>query len=208
MSTIIAGGFDVLADAEAAVRRLEEAGVSRDDLCRFRINPAGEHNALPAGGDRDASPGAKKASGGAGKGADMGAAVGLVAGAAATPFLGPAGLVAGAGVGAYTGSLWGSLKEIDKERPAGHDDVRPAETLVAVNVDRDRPRSRRYRGDLRAKRRAPGRDRAGNLDRRRMGRLRPGELAAPRGRARLRRGRARAPEPEAICYRAAGRHAR
>jgi len=136
MSTIIAGGFDVLADAESAVRRLEEAGVSRDDLCRFRINPAGEHNALPAGGDRDASPGAKKASGGAGKGAAIGAAVGLVAGAAATPFLGPAGLVAGAGVGAYTGSLWGSLKEIDKERPAGHDDVRPAETLVAVNVDR------------------------------------------------------------------------
>ncbi|HEX4780382.1 MAG TPA: hypothetical protein VH301_06490 [Usitatibacter sp.] len=136
MSTIIAGGFDVLADAEAAVRRLEEAGVSRDDLCRFRINPAGEHNALPAGGDRDASPGAKKASGGAGKGAAIGAAVGLAAGAAATPFLGPAGLLAGAGVGAYTGSLWGSLKEIDKERPAGHDDVRPAETLVAVNVDR------------------------------------------------------------------------
>ncbi len=136
MSTIIAGGFDVLADAETAVRRLEQAGVSRDDLCRFHINPAGEHNALPAGGDRDVSPGAHKASGGAGKGAAIGAAVGAVAGAATTPFLGPAGILAGAGAGAYAGSLWGSLKSIDKERSAGHDDVRPAETLVAVNVDR------------------------------------------------------------------------
>ena len=133
-STIIAGGFDVLADAEAAVRRLAEAGVSPDDMCRFRINPAGEHNALPAGGDRHASPGAKGASGGAAKGAAIGAAVGLAAGAVVSPFVGPAGLAAGAGVGAYTGSLWGSLREIDKEVPAGHDDVRPAETLVAVNM--------------------------------------------------------------------------
>ncbi|HXF79857.1 MAG TPA: hypothetical protein VN598_13395 [Usitatibacter sp.] len=139
MSTIIAGGFDVVTDAENAVHRLEVAGVSREDLCRFRINPAGEHHALPAGGDRDASPGAKHASGGAGKGAAIGAVAGLVAGAAAAPLLpaalAAAGLAAGAGVGAYAGSLWGSLKEIDKEVPAGHDDVRPAETLVAVNLD-------------------------------------------------------------------------
>lgn len=140
MSTIIAGGFDVVTNAESAVHRLEIAGVSREDICRFRINPAGEHHALPAGGDRDSSPGAKHASDGAGKGAAIGAVAGLVAGAAAIPVLGPAGLaaaglVAGAGVGAYTGSLWGSLKSIDKEMPAGHDDVRPAETLVAVNLD-------------------------------------------------------------------------
>jgi hypothetical protein len=139
MSTIIAGGFDVVTDAENAVHRLEVAGVSRDDLCRFRINPAGEHNALPAGGDRHNSPGAKHASSGAGKGAAIGAVVGLAAGAAAAPLLGgtglvAAGLAAGAGVGAYAGSLWGSLQEIDKEVPAGHDDVRPAETLVAVNL--------------------------------------------------------------------------
>src|SRR5256885_13897973 len=104
MSTIIAGGFDVLADAQAAVHRLEQAGVSRDDLCRFRVNPAGEHNALPAGGDRDASPGAKHAGRGAIKGAAIGAAVGLAAGAAAPPMLGPPGLAAGAGPGADTGS--------------------------------------------------------------------------------------------------------
>ncbi|HEX4333354.1 MAG TPA: hypothetical protein VH040_14525 [Usitatibacter sp.] len=138
MNTIIAGGFDVMTDAQNAVHRLEVAGVSRDDLCRFRINPPGEHDALPAGGDRGASPGAKHASGGAVKGGAIGAVAGLVAGVAAAPLLpaalAAAGLAAGAGVGAYAGSLWGSLKEIDKEVPAGHDDVRPAETLVAVNL--------------------------------------------------------------------------
>lgn len=139
MSMIIAGGFDVVTDAESAVHRLEIAGVSREDICRFRINPAGEHHALPAGGDRDDSPGAKHAQGGAGKGAAIGAVAGLAAGAAAAPFLpeviAAAGVAAAAGTGAYVGSLWGSLKSIDKQVPASHGDVRPAEMLVAVNLD-------------------------------------------------------------------------
>ena len=120
MSTIIAGGFAVLADAEAAIARLLELGVSREHLCKYRVNPGGEHNALKGGGDRDASPGAKRAQRGAIKGAAIGAAVGLAAGAAATPMLGPAGLAAGIGIGAYTGSLLGSLKGIDSERQPMH----------------------------------------------------------------------------------------
>lgn len=139
MSTIIAGGFDVASEAQAATRRLEQAGITRDDVCCFHINPAGAHNALPAGGDHDVSAGARKAGGGAGVGAAIGAVAGLAAGAAAAPELGAmaaAGVAMAAGTGAYVGSLWGSLKSIDKERAAGHDDVRPAETLVCVNVDR------------------------------------------------------------------------
>ena len=135
MTTIIAGGFATLADAEASVARLLELGVSRDHMCKYRVNTAGEHNALATGGDRDASPGAKSAHGGAVKGAAIGAAVGLAAGAAATPMLGPAGIAAGVGIGAYTGSLLGSLKSIDREPQPGHDIVRPAETLLAVNAD-------------------------------------------------------------------------
>ena len=65
----------------------------------------------------------------------IGAAVGLAAGVAVTPLLGPAGIAAGAGVGAYTGSLVGSLKEIEHEPSPDHADVRPAENLVAVNLD-------------------------------------------------------------------------
>src|SRR3982751_5142983 len=125
MSTIIAGGFALLADAEAAAARLMELGVSREHMCKYRVNPAGEHNALAAGGDHDASPGAKHADRGAVKGAAIGAAVGLAAGAAVTPMLGPAGLAAGVGIGAYTGSLIGSLKSIDKEAQPGRDVVRP-----------------------------------------------------------------------------------
>jgi hypothetical protein len=135
MSTIIAGGFDVVTEADAAVRRLQEAGVSLDHICTFRVNPPGEHHKLAGGGDQDASAGAKHAHSGAAKGAVIGAAVGLAAGAAATPLLGPAGIAAGAGVGAYTGSLVGSLKEIDREPQPDLDDVRPAENLVAVNLD-------------------------------------------------------------------------
>jgi hypothetical protein len=135
MSTIIAGGFQVLGEAEEAVRRLQDAGVSIDYICTFRVNPAGEHHRIATGGDHATSPGSHHAHSGAAKGAAIGAAVGLAAGAAATPFLGPAGIAAGAGVGAYTGSLVGSLKEIEHEPSPDHGDVRPAENMVAVNLD-------------------------------------------------------------------------
>jgi hypothetical protein len=134
MARIIAGGFVALTDAQAAVQRLVDAGISPDDLCKYHVNPAGAHNGLPAGGDHDASPGAEHAGRGAVKGAAVGAAVGLAAGAAAATVVGPLGLAAGAAVGAYTGSLWGSLKQIDVEPQPGHESVRPAETLVAINV--------------------------------------------------------------------------
>ena len=135
MSTIVAGGFQVLNEAQDAVRRLQDAGVHIDYICTFRVNPAGEHHRIVTGGDHATSPGAHHAHAGAAKGAAIGAAVGLAAGAAATPLLGPAGLAAGVGVGAYTGSLVGSLNEIGHEVPPDHSDVRPAENMVAVNVD-------------------------------------------------------------------------
>jgi len=40
MSTIVAGGFQALAEAEEAVRRLQDAGVHVDYICTFRVNPA------------------------------------------------------------------------------------------------------------------------------------------------------------------------
>jgi len=137
MSTIVAGGFQVLQEAEEAVRRLQDAGVHIDNICKFRVNPAGEHHRLAAGGDHANSPGAEHAHSGATKGAVIGAVAGLAAGAAASPFLGPAGfaIATGAGVGAYTGALVGSLKEIEHEPAPDHVDVRPAENLVAVNAD-------------------------------------------------------------------------
>lgn len=135
MATIIAGGFDVYSKTQAAIQRLHDAGISPDNICEFRINPAGEHDQTPIGGDRNESPGAKDADKGAGKGVAVGAAIGTAAGIAATPLLGPAGIVAGAGVGGYTGSLMGSLREVSDEAQPDREDVRPAEAMVAVNAD-------------------------------------------------------------------------
>jgi hypothetical protein len=139
MTTIIAGGFENIVPAEEAIRRLQEAGVGADNLCKFRVNPPGMHATFPIGGDRAESPGSKDAEKGALKGAAIGAVAGIAAGAAVTaaaaPFLGPAGIAAGAGVGAYTASLVGGMKETEDEVKPEHEDVRPAEVMVCVNAD-------------------------------------------------------------------------
>ena len=135
MSKIIAGGFETLDRANAALQRLTQAGVPKEFLCTYRVNPPGMHGTHPLGGDRDKSPGAKHAEDGAAKGMAVGAAVGLAASAVMVPFLGPLGIAAGVGAGAYTGSLVGGLKETDDEPQPGHEDLRPAEVLVAVDAD-------------------------------------------------------------------------
>ena len=136
MATIIAAGFETYVDTQAAMHALRDAGVNPDFVCEFRVNPPGMHDRTAIGGDRDESPGAHEADKGAAKGGVIGAVVGTVVGVTATPFLGPAGIAAGAGVGAYTGSLAGGMKAgIDHEAQPDHTTMRPAEALVAVNVD-------------------------------------------------------------------------
>src|SRR5512134_2507185 len=122
MATIIAGGFDAYSKTQEALARLRAAGIADEFVCEFRVNPPGEHDQTPIGGDRMESPGAKHADEGAGKGAGVGAVIGAAAGVAATPFLGPAGIAAGAGVGGYTGSLIGSMNETGKEGTPDHED--------------------------------------------------------------------------------------
>jgi hypothetical protein len=135
MSTIIAGGFENITYGNRALQRLSEAGVDKEYVCTYRVNPPGMHDRTPIGGDRDSSPGTKHEGGNAGRGAAIGAAVGLAAGAAMTPFLGPAGIAAGVGVGAYTASLVGGLEGTNDEPQPGHEDLRPAEMLVAVKLE-------------------------------------------------------------------------
>jgi uncharacterized membrane protein len=136
MATIIAGGFETIVQADEAKRLLYEASVNSEYLCEFRVNPPGMHDTTVIGGDRDESPGAHEADNGATKGAAVGAAIGTVAGVAVVPLMGPAGIVAGGGVGAYAGSLVGAMKGgVDHEAQPDHTIVRPAEALIAVNVD-------------------------------------------------------------------------
>src|SRR5689334_13565934 len=136
MATIIAGGFENIVQADEAKRLLSEAGVNSEYMCDFRVNPPGMHDTTVIGGDRDESPGAHEAGHGATKGAAIGAALGTVVGVAAIPLMGPAGVVAGGATGAYTGSLLGGMKGgVDHEPQPDHTVVRPAEALIAVNVD-------------------------------------------------------------------------
>src|SRR5258708_9040497 len=98
MSKIIAGGFETLDGANAALQRLTEAGVAKKYLCTYRVNPPGMHGTYPLGGDRDKSPGAKHTEDGAAKGA----AVGRRPTPGSGPFPGPPGTVPRGGAGAPT----------------------------------------------------------------------------------------------------------
>ena len=135
MAQIIAGGFENIVPAENAIARLMQSGVSREFICQFRVNPPGMHDQFPVGGDRDESPGAHSTTPGAAIGAAVGAAAGLAAGASITPLMGPAGVVAGAATGAYAASLVGGMSNTKNEVQPEIEEVRPAEALVAVNVE-------------------------------------------------------------------------
>ncbi len=128
MSTIIAGRFQQQDQVAKAIAALADAEFPADQISSFFVNPAGQHDIFPIGGDRDKSPGAEHSE----KGMFAGGAVGAAVGVATTPLIGPAGPVAGALLGAYLGSLVGTLsqmEEADQTPPLRHSGM-----LVAVAV--------------------------------------------------------------------------
>lgn len=114
MTTLIAGRFIQQDQAEDASVQLMRSGFSAQDMSLFFVNPQGQHDMHPIGGDEDESPGTHHASGGAVAGAAGGVGVGALVGAATLPVLGPGGPLLGAAVGAYTGSLVGALNTMKK----------------------------------------------------------------------------------------------
>jgi hypothetical protein len=115
MSTIIAGRFQGQVEAQAALHALMQAGLPEDHTALFFVNPPGQHDLYPVGGDANDSPGAHRAPEGAATGAAVGGAVGLVVGGvvpAIIPAVALAGAAVGAGLGAYTGSLLGTLNHL------------------------------------------------------------------------------------------------
>jgi hypothetical protein len=143
MSLIVAGTFDQKNRADQVVDTLLRSGMSEDSVCLFAINPAGQHAALPIGGDHHASSGAGDAGVGAATGAAIGSAVGLGIGLATAPITGPVGPLSGAAVGAYVGSLAGALNQLEdrdekdgeKVAPAAQDKpVRASGVMVAVDA--------------------------------------------------------------------------
>ncbi len=137
MTPIIAGRFEQEAQAEAAVAALRHGGFDAADVTVFFVNPAGQHATYPIGGDRDASPGAKHAYGGALKGAAVGTTVGAGVGLAASPALGPAAVVAGAGVGAYAGLLVGALGKMEEKPATAKPDEHVVEPAATTTAPRD-----------------------------------------------------------------------
>lgn len=116
MTTLIAGRFIQQDEAENASVQLMRSGFSAQDMSLFFVNPQGQHDLHPVGGDEDESPGTRQASGGAVVGAAGGVGVGALVGAATLPVLGPGGPILGAAVGAYTGSLVGALNTMKKHQ--------------------------------------------------------------------------------------------
>lgn len=145
MNTIIAGRFELQDQGEEVLRALQQAGFPTAAMTLFYVNPDGQHDLYPIGGDDDDSPGARDADKGAATGGGLGAAAGLAVGAAAATVAGPAGIAAAAGVGAYTGSLAGAVNSTNKESEVDEavDDGESARKLterhagihVAVRVD-------------------------------------------------------------------------
>ena len=143
MSSIVAGRFQTFDQAESAVDALVIANFKRKDLNIFYVNPPGQHDATPIGGDHlNADPGARDITNDAVTGAAAGGAIGLAAGiAAAVPVVGAAVAVAAAGVGAYTGSFAGGLAgagDSDHPTPA----PRRSGVLVAVRSENDQVTTR------------------------------------------------------------------
>jgi len=134
MSAIIAGRFDQQEQVEKAISALTDAGFPSDRISSFYLNPAGQHDIYPIGGDRDESPGARHADGGSAKGMVAGGVAGAIAGAVAIPVVGPLAVPVAAGVGAYTGSLVGALSGTSDGPKREQEYLRTAGTMIAVNA--------------------------------------------------------------------------
>lgn len=143
---IIAGRLKQQSEVEDTVEELQRAGFARESISAFYVNPPGQHDAYPIGGDRLESPGAKEA----GKGVAAGAAAGAVIGAATAPFLGPVGPITGSLVGAHLGGTIGSLSQMKEKGETGEhaEDTQNAQPprhagmLVAVAVTGDEQQQR------------------------------------------------------------------
>jgi hypothetical protein len=120
MKTIIAGRFQRQDQADDAMAELVLSGFASQQVTSFFVNPGGQHDLYPIGGDEDESRGTHDASSGAASAAAVGGGVGLAVGIATLPVLGPGAAVAAVGVAAYTGSLVGALRRMGAE--SGPDD--------------------------------------------------------------------------------------
>ncbi|MBI3728259.1 MAG: hypothetical protein HY254_07985 [Burkholderiales bacterium] len=142
MTHIIAGRLQQQEQVQQAIYQLMVLGFAPGQISSFYLNPPGQHDMYPVGGDRDESPGATKAGSGAVNGAAAGGAVGAAVGLIGAPVTGPVSTALGALVGAHVGALIGSLSQMKDKGEVTEDDaenaaaVRRSGMMVAVSVSK------------------------------------------------------------------------
>ena len=143
MSIIIAGRFEELAEVDAAVVALRDAGFPADQISSFFLSPAGQHARYALGGDHDVSTGAEESSKGTAAGTTGGGIVGAAIGAITTPITGPLGAVTGGLVGAHIGNLVGALGKMkEDDSPEDETTIRHAGLIVTVSAPVDSAQQR------------------------------------------------------------------
>lgn len=149
MNTIIAARVGTQQAAQDLMTELQARGIAAVDMQSFYVNPPGQHDLLPIGGDVEADTGTQDVSAGQATGVAAGAAAGLAAGAiagAVIPPLAPIIAVALAGVGAHVGGMAGALtstrtadeekRETETSTPdADAVDMRRGGMMLAVRVE-------------------------------------------------------------------------
>ena len=141
MSKIIAARFNDLSGVKAVIAALPGQGFQPTEFQSFYVNPAGQHDLHPTGGDAHSDEGARHADEGAIRGALIGGCVGLLGGIVAHIVLDNlVAVLAGAALGAYVGSLLGALSKLRSGTKARATVEHPVERdpgqMVAIQVDR------------------------------------------------------------------------
>jgi hypothetical protein len=139
MSHIIAGFVQQQDQVAKLMLALQAAKFDEKRISAFYVNPPGQHDILPQGGDRFDSPGTKEVMTGVAIGASGGGLLGAALGVVAIPIGGPFAPVLATAAGAHIGSLIGSVSEMkDKGQPevGGENASRQRKTgmMVAVYV--------------------------------------------------------------------------
>ncbi len=138
---IIAGHFVTLEQAAHAEQALHAKGHDARSISVFYVNPPGQHDVFPIGGDRSQSPGAKQTVMGLAAGGCGGAAIGAAVGALGFSAAGVVAPLLGGLVGAHLGVLVGSLAstkqrgEIGRHERENAEPVRKSGVIVAVCID-------------------------------------------------------------------------
>jgi hypothetical protein len=140
MSRIICGIFDRTVDADAALDALKRDGFARSEVDDFYLDPPGQHQTTPIGGDAHSDAGTKQAGVAAAIGATIGAVIGAAAGWVASGEFGLVVVPLGAGLGAYIGSFAGTMARVRGGKRSEATREHPVEPrggrMIAVCVDR------------------------------------------------------------------------